>query len=147
MSEEGNTIFTTEEVLQQAQADFTATWLSTIAYLKEQNLSPVDWSAWLGRRFAPGWEGFKGQGANEVARITALNCVAFGGTLRSSSGDESRAELVIEGWPSADLLEFAQITQTEADVLWASFEQIIPSLGLQFHWQREGNTVKITISR
>ncbi len=147
MSEEVNTTFTTEQVLQQAQGNVNAVLLGTIAYLKDHHQSPDDWSASLGQRFAPSWESLKGHGAKEVARMAAFNLVSFGGTLRSLSGDESRAEAVIDGWPSSEWLESFYITLSDADAMWGAFEPIGTYLGLRFHWQREGNAVKITFSR
>ncbi len=147
MSEAINTTFTTEQVLEQAQGNANAVALGTIAYLKDHHMSLDDWSAWLGQRFAPSWESLKGYGAKETTRMAAFNLVSFGGTLRSLSGDESRAEAVIEGWPSAEWLELFHMTQADADAMWEALEPIGAYLGLRFQWQREGNAVKITFSR
>jgi hypothetical protein len=147
MSGEVDTTFTTEQVLRQAQGNVNAVVLGTIAYLKDRHQSPDDWFASLGERFAPSWESLKDQGAKEVARMAAFNLVSFGGTLRSLSGDESKAEAVIEGWPSSERLEAFHITQSDADVIWGGFGPIGTSLGLRFQWQREGDAVKITFSR
>ena len=147
MSEEMSSTFTTEQIMQQAQGNLNAVCLGSIAYLKEHHQSPGDWSASLGQRFAPGWESLKGQGAKEVARTVALNCVSFGGRLRSLSGDESRAEAVIEGWPPEERLEFFHITQSDADLLWEAFKPIGAYLGLHIQCQRQGDTFKITVSR
>jgi hypothetical protein len=147
MSEEINTMFTTEQVLQQAQGNLNAVCLGTIAYLKEHHQSPGDWSTSLGQRLAPGWESLRGHSAKEVVQIAALNCVSFGGKLRSLSGDESRAEAVIEGWPPEERLEFFHITQSDADLLWEAFKPIGVHLGLQIQCQRQGDTFKITVER
>lgn len=117
------------------------------AYLKEHHQSPGDWSTSLGQRFAPGWESLRGQGAKEAARVAALNCVSFGGKLRSLSGDESRTEAVIEGWPFEEDLEFFHVTQSDADLLWEAFKPIGTYLGLQIQSQREGDTFTITVER
>ena len=146
MSEGVDTTFTTEQVMQQAQGNANAVLLGTIAYLKDRHQSPDDWSASLGQRFAPSWESLKGHGAKEVARMAALNLASFGGTLRSLSGDESKAEAVIEGWPSSEWLEAFHITQSDADAMWGAFGPIGSALGLRFQWQREGDAVKITFS-
>ncbi len=147
MSEAVNITFTTEQVLEQAQGNANAVALGTIAYLKDHHVSPEDWSASLGRRFAPSWGSLKGHGAKEVARMAAFNLVSFGGTLRSLSGDESGAEAVIEGWPSSEWLDLFQMSQVDADVMWEALGSIGAYLGLRFLWQREGNAVKITFSR
>lgn len=147
MSTEMSSTFTTEQIMQQAQGNLNAVCLGTIAHLKEHHQSPGEWSTALGQRFAPGWESLRGQGAKEVAQTVALNCVSFGGTLRSLSGGESRAEAVIEGWPSEEDLGFFHITQSDADLLWEAFKPIGAHLGLLIQCQREGDTVKITVER
>jgi hypothetical protein len=146
MSEDLSKMFTTEQVLEQAKGNVTGIYLGTIAYLKEQHLSPLDWTVGLGKRFAPGWEGLKGRGAREAAQMFALNCISLGGTLTSFDGDESRAEFVIKGWPGAGWLQYHQITQADADVMWEAFTPIAAFLDLRHHWQREGDSVRITFS-
>ena len=147
MSEDLSTMFTTEQVLDSAKGNVTGVLLGTSAYLKEQHLSPLDWSVWLGKWFAPGWEGLKGRGAREAAQIAALVCITLGGKLTSFDGDESRAEFVITGWPNADRLQYYQITLAEADISWEALGPIAASLDLQCHWQREGDCVRFTFSR
>jgi hypothetical protein len=146
MSEE-NTAFTTEQILNHAQGNANAVALGVIAYLKDHHQSPGDFFAWLGQQITPNWESFKGHGAKEFARLAALNLVSFGGKLRSLSGDESRAEAVIEGWPSTEWLALLHITQSDTDSARGAFESIGTYLGLRFQWQREGDAIKITVSR
>jgi hypothetical protein len=147
MAEDIIPIFTTEQVLDNAKANVTCAWLGTIAYLKEQRLSSHDWSIRMGKLFVPLWQELKGRGAREAARAHALGCTAFGATLVSFEGDESSARYVVAGWPNAFWLQFFQITQAEADISWEALGPVAASLDLQFHWQREDDCVRFTLSR
>ena len=144
MSDETNTTFTPEQISEQAQGNAKGLVLVAVAYLKEHALSMDEFWAFVGRRFAPGWE--QGLTAKEVARWAALNMVSIGCNLRSLSGNESQAEAVIGGWPSEESLTFFGLTQEEADTVWCSFGPIAESLGYGYEWRRQGDEVTITFS-
>jgi hypothetical protein len=118
-----------------------------MAYLKERGLTVEEWVAYIGRRFAPGWEGLRGQGAAAAARAAALNAVSAGGELVALSGDEARAEAIVSGWPDAALLELAGLTRDDADAFLATFVPIAEHLGLRFAWRREDDRVVLTFTR
>ena len=73
--------------------------------------------------------------------------VSVGGSLRSLSGDDNHAEVLIEGWPASEFLSELEVTQSEGDALWHIFEPIMEYLGLRYAWQRHGEAVKMTLER
>jgi hypothetical protein len=139
--------FTKDEVLQQAKANAQALSLVTTGYFKEKGL-PVDefWS-FVGEKFTLGWDPLKGKGARVAMRTFALNMVSVGGTLESLSGDEARAEAVISGWPSPDLLQAFGGSQSDVDRMYAVFGPIAELLGLQYEWRRQGDRVTLILSQ
>ena len=145
MSDETNTTFSAEQISQQAQGNVRYLCLVAVAYLKEHGLSIDEFWAFVGSRFAPGWQ--QGATAKEVAFLAALNMVSGGCTLRSLSGDESQAEAVLGGWPSGESLAFFGLSQEEADTLWGVFGPIAESLGYGYQWHRQGDEVTVTFSR
>jgi hypothetical protein len=147
MSDAANTEFTTEELLSYAQGNATAFALATIAYLKEQGLAVDDYVAFFGRRFAPGWEELRGQPVAAVARTAALNAVSVGGTLRSLSGDEANAEVLIEGWPAEEILSALGLERSDGETMWDSFEPIMEHLGIGYSWRREDGAVRLSFER
>ena len=147
MSDAANTEFTTEELLSQAQGNATAFALATIAYLKEQGLAVDDYVAFFGRRFAPGWEELRGQPVAAVARTAALNAVSVGGILRSLSGDEANAEVLIEGWPDENISGALGLERSDGEVMWDSFEPIMEHLGIRYSWGHEDGVVRLTFER
>ena len=147
MSDAANTEFTTEELLSQAQGNATAFALATIAYLKEQGLAVDDYVRFFGRQFAPGWEELRGQPVAAVARTAALNAVSVGGILRSLSGDEANAEVLIEGWPDENISGALGLERSDGEVMWDSFEPIMEHLGIRYSWGHEDGAVRLTFER
>src|SRR5215207_6001705 len=147
MSNSNEAEFTTEEVMSQAQGNATAFALASIAYAKEHDLAVEEYVAFVGQKFAPGWEELRGQSLREVARMAALNWVSVGGGLSSLSGDDERAEVVIAGWPREEELSELGITQADSEPLWNIFEPIMEYLGIRYSWQRQDGEVRMIFER
>ena len=148
MTDAANVEFTTEELLAQAQGNATAFVLATIAYLKEQGLAVDDFVKFFGLRFAPGWEELRSQPVLAVARTAALNAVSVGGTLRSLSGDEAHAEMLIEGWPDEEISGALGLSRGDGEAMWDSFVPIMEHIGIRYSWRHEENgPVRITFER
>jgi hypothetical protein len=148
MTDAANTRFTTDELLPYAQGNATAFVLATIAYLKEQGLAVDDYVRFFGSRFAPGWEELRNEPLTTVARTAAMNAVSVGGTLRSFSGDEERAEVIIEGWPDEEILEVLGLERGDGEAMWDSFEPIMTHLDIRYSWgHEEDGAVRIIFER
>ena len=148
MTDAADTRFTTEELLSYAQGNATAFILSTIAYLKEHGLAVDDYVRFFGSRFAPGWEELRDQPVVAVARTAAMNAVSVGGVLRSLSGDEERAEAIVEGWPEEEISGVLGLERSDGEVMWDSFEPIMEHLGIRYCWgHEEDGAVRITFER
>ena len=136
MTEAADMQFTTEELLSSAQGNATAFVLATIAYLKEQGLAVDDYVRFFGSKFAPGWEELADQPL-AVARTVARNAVSVGGTLRSLSGDEQHAVVIIEGWPDEELSGTLGLRREEGEAMWDSFDPIMEHIGIRYSWEHE----------
>jgi hypothetical protein len=148
MTEASNTEFTTEELLSQARGNATAFVLTTIAFLKERGVDVEDFVAFFGRQFAPGWDELRTEPVVAVAQSVALNAVSVGCTLGSLSGDETRAEILITGWPDAEALSSVLgLGPNAEDAMWDSFYPIMDRVGIRYTWQREDGTVRLTYER
>ncbi len=82
-----------------------------------------------------------------VARTAALNAVSVGGVLRSLSGDEAHAEVLIEGWPDEELSSAVGLERSEGEAMWDSFEPIMEHLGISYSWRHEDEGVRIIFER
>ncbi|MGH3148712.1 MAG: hypothetical protein ACRDTR_23270 [Rubrobacter sp.] len=147
MSDATDTEFTSEEILSQAQGNATGLALASIAYMKERNLAADEYIAFVGSRFASGWEDLRGQPVREIARMAALNFVSVGGTLLSLSGDEARAEVLITGWPAKESLDELELTQRDSEPMWNILGPIMEHLGIRYAWQRQDEAVRMTFER
>src|SRR5215218_7053759 len=147
MSDAADAQFTTEELLSSAQGNATAFVLATIAYLKEQDLAVDDYVRFFGSKFAPGWEELADQPL-AVARTVARNAVSVGGTMRSLSGDEEHAEVIIEGWPDEEISGTLGLQRDEGEAMWDSFDPIMEHLGIRYSWgHEEDDAVRLAFER
>jgi hypothetical protein len=148
MTDPANTRFTTDDLLSYAQGNATAFVLATIAYLKQEGMAVDDYVRFFGSRFAPGWEELRAQPVAAVARTAAMNAVSVGGTLRSLSGDEEHAEMIIEGWPDEEISGVLGLERSDGEVMWNSFELIMEHLGIRYSWRHEEDgAVRLTFER
>src|SRR5918998_4182297 len=147
MSDAAAADFSPEEVSSQAQTNATAFALAALAYLKERGLDPDEYVAFHGRRFAPAWEELRGQSVLEVARLAALNAVSLGATLRSLSGDDRSAEVLVAGWPDEEFLQMLGLSREDAERQHGAFGPIMEHLGIRYGWRREGDAVRMTFER
>ena len=147
MTDAADAQFTTEDLLSSAQGNATAFVLATIAYLKEQDLAVDDYVRFFGSKFAPGWEELADQPL-AVARTVARNAVSVGGTLRSLSGGEEHAEVIVEGWPDEAISGVLGLERDDGEVMWDSFKPIMEHLGIRYSWGHEGDgAVRLTFER
>jgi hypothetical protein len=144
MSDATNAEFTPEEVLSQAQGNATAFILTTYAYLKERGLDLDKYVSFHGRRFALAWEELRGEPVVEVARLVALNAVSVGATLRSLSGDERGADVLVAGWPDEEFLDMLQLSREDGERQYNAFLPIMEHLGIHYEWRREDDAVRMT---
>jgi hypothetical protein len=147
MTDAANAEFTTEELLSYAQGNATAFALAAVAYLKEWGLEVDDYVRFFGRRFAPGWEELRTQPVPAVARTAVLNAVSVGGALRSLTGNEAHAEVLIEGWPDEEIASALGLERSEGEAMWDSFEPIMEHLGISYSWRHEDEGVRIIFER
>jgi hypothetical protein len=101
----------------------------------------------FGSKFAPGWEELRDQPI-AVARTVARNAVSVGGTLRSLSGDEEHAEVIIEGWPDEEISGTLGLQRGEGEAMWNSFDPIMEHIGIRYSWgHEEDGAVRLTFER
>ena len=139
--------FSPEEISFQAQNNATALALTALAYLKERGLDLDEYVAYHGRRFAPAWEELRGRPVVEAARLAALNAVSLGASLRSLSGDDRSAEVLVAGWPDEGFLDLLGLSREDAQRQHGAFGPIMEQLVIRYGWQRDGDAVKMTFER
>ena len=139
--------FPPEKICARAQGNVAAWILTMIAYLKERGGAVEDCVAYHGRIFAPAWEWLRGRPVEEVAQLVALNALSVGGSIRSLSSEDGRAEVLVEGWPDEELMSLFPLDREECDQIWDTYRPIMEYLGLGYAWRREDDVVRIVVER
>jgi len=108
--------FDPQELLEQARGNQTAIWHMAVRWARDHDGSVDAWASFVGREFAPSWDVMGDDAsARRVAMMSALN-MATTADMRpvEVTGDDSRAELVIEG-PDQDSLDAFGATPEDLD--------------------------------
>ncbi|HSH79927.1 MAG TPA: hypothetical protein VLA19_15480 [Herpetosiphonaceae bacterium] len=138
-------LFSAEEICQQSQQLAAALVISTIALLKDRQLSVTEWFSASRQKYAANWEDLREQGALAVLRVIALNSTVIGATVESLEGDTSAAELVITDWPSPWFLDTLGLSREDTDPFWESLRSMMEYLGYHYVWQRDDVRVRLRV--
>ncbi len=144
MTDEFEFGFTPEEISQQARGNVGSFYLAAILYVKANDLPLEDFWKFMGEKFAPSWELINSP--YEMMRSMALNMVSCGSRLESISTTESSSSAVVSGWPIPEIIHYFDVTPEEADSLFDIFIPIARFLNFNYQWQREDDTVTMTVS-
>lgn len=147
MVEETELNFTKEMISTQSKNNAMGFMFLAGGYLKEQGVSISNFTTYVGEKFSPGWEGFKGKTVKEITSFAALNWVSVGYELISFSSDEKEAIAVLRGVPNQDNLTLVGLTSTEFDYYWDLFHPIAKFLGVTYKWNRQDDNITISFSR
>lgn len=139
--------YSSGELYATAQENAIAFALVGLAYIKEQGGEPQDLIQLAGKRIAPSWKVLQKHGAADFLRTIAQNIAALGGEVQSFSGDETQARATFSDWIHPQQASSYGLTREEADIWWDVFLPIAESIDLHYQWQRNNNTIDVTISR
>ena len=128
--------FSPEQISNYGCANAEGLWLTTVAYFVEKGSGLQDWLDFVGASYALRWEDMKGKSPVEVIRDAALNWVSCGAKLISSSGDEQRAEMVLE-FPQYDPEGEYKISYQDAHTINRIFTPIARQVGLKVEYHSE----------
>jgi hypothetical protein len=134
--------FTPDQINEQGRENAEALWLATVSYFVEKGSGLEDWVDAVGASYATGWKNMRGKSPYEVLRIAVLNWASCGAKLISSSGDEQRAEAVME-FPQYDPQESWKISYQDAQTINRVFNPIANYVGLNFEYHSEGTCFRM----
>jgi hypothetical protein len=134
--------FTQEDLLEQARGNQTAFWHLALRRARERSGSVDDWARYIGDHFAPSWDELgEDVSARDVARLCAFNLATTADMhpLRLD-GDDSRAEVVVEGPEDEWLRRFGTTREDSDHANELIFRAIAERRGLTLDvWREEGN--------
>ena len=111
--------------------------------MREQGHSPEAFAQWLGERFAPAWDGVRGD-LEQVAYYMALNPVSLGAELRGYEVGEDEATIQVTLPPRAK----ERVSRAEDATLFNEFfRQPMEHLDLNFEWEQEGDVITYHVQR
>lgn len=137
MAERQGPEFTQEELLQQAAGNWNALFFAIVDYLREQGLSPEDFIAWLGGRFAPGWDEVRGD-IERIAYFAALNPVSLGSELTRYEVGENEATI-------ETTVDHLSDRGDDVDLLGGIYRPIMEHLDVDYAWEREGGVTTLRL--
>jgi len=141
--------FSPDVLLEQARGNETAFWHLALRWAREREGSADGWAEFVGDQFAPSWDELGDPAsAIEVARLAGLNA-ATTADMRPVEliGDDSRAELVIEG-PEDHWLSRFGTTRDESDrANELIFRAIARRRGLTLEMQRDDGGLHLVFAR
>ena len=94
--------YTTEDLLELAQANAQATLIATVAFLQERGIPLADWTAAMGGRYDVAWDEPEPWDADEVLDAVLVNLRSLGALVVSAALAPDRAEAVTTGFPDPE---------------------------------------------
>ena len=141
--------FSPEQLLEQARGNHTAFWHLGLRWSRERDGSVDAWAAFVGEQFAPSWDELGDHAsAHEVARVAGLN-LATRADMRpvALSGDDSKAELVIEGPDEESLNEWETKREDDDRAIELIFRAIAERLGMTLEARRDDAGLHLVFAR
>ncbi len=141
--------FSPEVLLEQARGNETAFWHLALLWARQRDGSADGWAEFVGEQFAPSWDELGDRAsALEVARLAGLN-VATTADMRpvALTGDDSRAELVIEGPEDHWLSQFGTTREESDRANELIFRAIARRRGLTLERQRDERGLHLVFAR
>jgi hypothetical protein len=129
--------WTTEELWQQEQSNFSAHLAMMFGYLVQRGIDTGEFVRFVGERSAPSWEGT--EGVAELMEGVLINVRSNGHDVLSVEVDDDRARATVTGLVRYDVMEFFGVPREQADTFWDKFYPLAEALGLRFTWQRTGD--------
>lgn len=141
--------FSPEQLLEQARGNQTAFWHLGLRWARERDGSVDAWAGFVGEQFAPSWDELgEDASAHEVARLAGLN-LATTADMRpvELSGDDSRAEVVIEGPDEKWLTEWDTTRDDNDRANELIFRAIAERRGMTLEARRDGAGLHLVFAR
>jgi hypothetical protein len=141
-----NSVLSTEELLQRARGQALSAMLGIVAFLRSKGTPLEEWAHFNGNIVVPFWAHLKALPMIEVAQQVAMAMADFSAQIVSVSGDERKAEAVVE-FHISDALQAFGITEDDFSATMEICRPVSDANGIQFAWSRSGTTYTLQFSR
>ena len=141
------TEWTTEELWQQEQVNFSAHIAIMFHYLQTHGLDPADFTRYAGEAVLPSWKRRGGTVADMMQGILR-NVLANGGSVEAVTIGERQAEATVSSLLRLDVMERYGIPAEQAERFWDKFIPIGQALGIRFtRKELDGGRNQIVLER
>jgi hypothetical protein len=137
--------FDVEDELELLRSNTLAMALGTISFLRAQGIPATEWARSLGEIFARGWDSDEAWSPEDFLDATIVNLTAFGGEAVQAEFSEDEAIAMIADFPDPRRVEGLGLDAVEGDLLYDLIGPIALACGVWYHWERQGEHVRITI--
>ena len=141
--------FSPEVLLEQARGNQTAFFHLGVRWARDRDGSVDAWATFVGNEFAPSWDELgDNASAFRVARLAALNMATTADARPVDiTGDDSRAEVVIEGPDKEWLDQSATALEDHDRANELIFRAIAERRGLTFEARRDEAGLHLVFAR
>lgn len=135
---------TVEDINQQAADNLNSLMFTTIEFLKQHQISILDYAHFIGKRLAGSWT--PNLTALELAKGMVVVMISWGGKVEELKGDENESQFVVTGWPPKDILEAYSGNLADADQYLQMAGDVAENQGCSFEstWQDDRVIMKFT---
>lgn len=138
---------TTEELLEQSQANAQAILLATLAFLRSREISLASWAAAVGETLNRAWDEPEPWEAGEFLDAMLTNFRSLGATVVSADFGEDQATATLADFPDLDLCDVLGVEPAVAAHIYDLAAPIASARGLQWTWTHTGDQVQIAVRR
>lgn len=136
---------TPEELYERGTGNYNALVLTTLGFLKQHQISILDYANYIGKRHAEGWT--PNLNAYQLARGMAIDFMSVGAKLEEIQGDENESRIVLTGWPNAELLAAFAGSVEDVDLFTRLVSKIAEYQNCSFDMKRQGEQLEIYFNR
>lgn len=142
----GHADYTLGELLEQSQGNAASLLLATLSVLAERGISVDTWAAGVARVFARSWERGEAWSAVEFLDALLTNLRSLGATVTVVDLSSPEPSATVRDYPDDALADALGVDAAFGEAMFHVGAQLARSLGLDLHWQREGDGVALRVT-
>ena len=145
--EHGHADYTSEELLEQCQANAASMLLATVSVLAERGLAVDEWAAAVATVFLRSWQPDATWPPAAVLDALLTNYRALGATVITVDLSEAAPTATIEGYPDDELAVSLGVDPALGEAMFHVGAHLARQLDCHLHWKRDGTKVALRVSQ
>ncbi len=145
--EHGHADYTSEELLEQCQANAASLLLATVSVLADHGVAVDEWAAAVATVFLRSWQPAASWPPPAVLDALLTNYRALGATVIAVDLSEVASTATIEDYPDDELAVSLGVDPAFGEAMFHVGAHLARQLGCHLQWQRDGTKVSLRVSR